>query len=154
MDWQNFQPLQRLRNWWRGEGRSKPPRRAENHWPGVERRTLVSPARGHGGFARGQLRPRFDVCEGPDAYRASCELPGVEPGQIDLHVSDATLTLRAEGSAGRYYRQLQLPRPVEPAEVAAELVQGVLQITLPKRAQTRVVRPVEVHELVEARAAG
>jgi len=116
---------------------------------------LVSPPRSRSGPPGApQERPAFDVCEGPASYRVFGELPGVEPEQVDLRIAGATLTLRAVGRTQRFYRQLRLPAPVEPDQVEAKLVDGVLSISLPKRAARQVVRPIEIHQLVGTRVAG
>lgn len=76
------------------------------------------------------------------------ELPGVEPGSVDVAVEGALLTItgerktegpgegytetRKERWAGKFERTLTLPFKVEQGKVQAKLANGILSVTLPK----------------------
>jgi len=86
-----------------------------------------------------------------DAERAvvCAELPGVQPGDIDLSVDQDTLTIRGsreplrleegetflrhERGHGAFARTVTLPFPVEADRVDAGYKNGILTITLPRR---------------------
>jgi HSP20 family protein len=78
----------------------------------------------------------------------TAELPGVEPGDIEISVVGDTLTLsgsrqlddpgeggtyhRRERSHGRFTRAIRIPFPAEPDGVEAVFDRGVLSISLPR----------------------
>jgi HSP20 family protein len=84
---------------------------------------------------------------------ACFDLPGVDPGSIDLSVEGNTLTVHAERTApadagewlvaerprGRYSRQLTLGRDLDTEHLHASYVDGVLSLTIPvvERAKPR-----------------
>jgi HSP20 family protein len=95
--------------------------------------------------------PPVDVYETSERYVVAAELPGLTRDQIDLALEDTRLTIRgrraedpaADGQAVRHYHQVErghgtFARTFEFAEkiatdqVAADLANGVLTITLPK----------------------
>lgn len=87
----------------------------------------------------------MDVYRAEDHFVASFDLPGVDPGSIDLSVEGNTLTVCAERSApadagdwlvaerprGRYTRQLTLGRDLDTDNLHASYVDGVLSLTIP-----------------------
>ncbi len=86
------------------------------------------------------------------------DLPGFEPGDIDLKVSGTTLTLRAEhkeeeqGNQGTGYRygsfhqHFTLPYGVDEGSIDARYRNGVLEVHLPKTEQARGKRiPVQAN---------
>ncbi len=103
-----------------------------------------------GSGSRELLQPRLDIFETDKEYRLSVELPGVERKDIDLSVDDDALIIRArkertskevtddqyhrvERSFGRYERMLTLPADADGDKVSAELNNGVLEVTIPRR---------------------
>ena len=74
-------------------------------------------------------------------------LPGVDPKDVEVSVNDGILTVKGErkGSQekkdggyyirelthGRFERQLELPEGVEPENVTARFVNGMLEISMP-----------------------
>jgi HSP20 family protein len=88
-------------------------------------------------------RVNFDESE--KQYTLRVELPGYEPGDIDVKVSGDMLTLRAEhkeegkekngGSFqhyGSFYESFTLPKNVLANQVDARYHSGVLEVHLPK----------------------
>ena len=93
--------------------------------------------------------PRFmpmDLYRSGDHYVLHADLPGVDPGSVDVSVDHGTLTLRAERSGGTddsvqwltnerftgsYMRQLSLGDGVDPDRIAATYENGVLTVTIP-----------------------
>lgn len=103
--------------------------------------------------------PRFmpmDLYKVDDHYVLSADLPGVDPGSIDVDVDRGTLTLTAHRSApgsdgvqwisserfaGTYRRQLSLGEGVDPDRISASYDNGVLSVTIPlaERAKPRKI---------------
>jgi HSP20 family protein len=118
-------------------------------------------------FARGLLTtqsgsnrsPRFmpmDLCKLDDHYVLTADLPGVDPGSVDLSVDNGTLTISAHRTArseesvqwlanerffGTYRRQLSLGDGVDSAAISATYENGVLTVTIPvaERAKPRKI---------------
>jgi HSP20 family protein len=101
--------------------------------------------------------PRFmpmDLYKVDDHYVLTADLPGVDPGSVDVNVDHGTLTLTAHRSArsdegvqwlanerfaGTYRRQLSLGEGIDTAGIAATYENGVLTVTIPlaERAKPR-----------------
>jgi HSP20 family protein len=100
-----------------------------------------------------------DLFRSGDHYALLCDLPGVDPGSIEVGVDGRTLTIRAERSArggdvewltqerptGTYVRQLTLGPAVDLEHIDATYNDGVLALTLPvvEAAKPRLI-PVSV----------
>ncbi|WP_319407868.1 Hsp20/alpha crystallin family protein [uncultured Desulfosarcina sp.] len=92
--------------------------------------------------------PAVNITEDADAYYVSAELPGVNSGDLDLSVTANQVTLagerkiseeaadaryhRREREAGRFSRAVALPGDIDPDDVKARLVDGVLTVTIAK----------------------
>jgi len=71
------------------------------------------------------------------------DLPGVDPKDVEVSLSDDTLTIRGERKAehegpatreivyGRFERTMAVPEGVDPDKVTARYANGVLEVTLP-----------------------
>ncbi|WP_028462976.1 Hsp20/alpha crystallin family protein [Nocardia sp. 348MFTsu5.1] len=101
--------------------------------------------------------PRFmpmDLYKVDDHYVLTADLPGVDPGSIDVSVDNGTLTLSAQRSTrsddsvewlsserfyGSYRRQLTLGEGIDSAGISASYENGVLSVTIPmaERAKPR-----------------
>lgn len=80
-----------------------------------------------------------------DHWVLLCDLPGVDPGSIDIDVDGRVLTIRAQRAAnpevkewlaqervtGKYARQLTLGEGVDLESIKASYTNGVLALTLP-----------------------
>ncbi len=93
--------------------------------------------------------PRFmpmDLCKIADHYVLTADLPGVDPGSIDVTTDNGTLTLTAHRSArsedsvqwltserffGTYRRQLSLGDGIDASRISATYENGVLTVTIP-----------------------
>jgi HSP20 family protein len=112
--------------------------------------------------ASGQTRPSrwmpMDLYRSGDHYVVNIDLPGVDPGSIDLDVDANTLTVQAErtlGSqegarwlaqerpAGRFVRQLNLGDGLDVEKIHASYENGVLTLTIPVAEKARP-RKIEV----------
>jgi len=101
--------------------------------------------------------PRFmpmDLYKVDDHYVLTADLPGVDPGSVDVSVDNGTLTLTAHRSArsedsvqwltserffGTYRRQLSLGEGIDTTRINATYENGVLTVTIPlaERAKPR-----------------
>jgi HSP20 family protein len=116
--------------------------------------------------------PRFmpmDLYRSGDHYVLHADLPGIDPGSVDVHVDNGTLTIRAERSGrteqdvqwlsnerfvGTFQRQLSLGEGIDTEAISATYDNGVLSVTIPvaERAKPRRIE-VSGHsnrEVIEA----
>jgi HSP20 family protein len=112
------------------------------------------------GVSSGSARaPRFmpmDLYRSGDHYVLHADLPGVDPGSVDVGVENGTLTIKAQRSertdqgvqwiaserfTGAYMRQLSLGDDIDADNIRATYANGVLTVTLPvaERAKPRRV---------------
>jgi HSP20 family protein len=93
--------------------------------------------------------PPVDLHETADAYVITAEIPGLAREDLDIQLQDTRVTLsgvrrerrsesdeyhRIERGHGAFSRTFQLPLPVDPDRVTADLRNGVLTVTCPKSA--------------------
>jgi HSP20 family protein len=98
-----------------------------------------------------ELRIKTDVIENDKAYTVKAELPGVKKEDIQVTVDGNQLVIKAEVKKekeekkdekiihceryyGQIYRGLRLNQDVNEADVYAKYQDGVLELTLPKKA--------------------
>ena len=96
-------------------------------------------------------RVKVDVAEKNGAYTVVAELPGVKKEDIQVTVDGAEVTLaaevkrekevandervlHAERTFGKVSRSFSLPQEVDEAKAEAKFRDGVLELTLPKKA--------------------
>jgi HSP20 family protein len=96
-------------------------------------------------------RMKVDVAEKNGAYQISAELPGVKKEDIQVTIDGAQVTLSAEvrrekeiqqdervlhteRSYGKVTRSFSLPQELDEAKAEAKFRDGVLELTLPKKA--------------------
>jgi HSP20 family protein len=97
------------------------------------------------------LRAKVDVAEKNGAYLVSAELPGVKKEDIQVSIDGAQVTLSAEvkrerevtqdervlhveRAYGKVTRSFTLPQELDESKVEAKFRDGVLELTLPKKA--------------------
>ena len=102
---------------------------------------------------RGEALPRMkvDVAERNGAYTVAAELPGVKKEDIHVTIDGAQVTLEAEMKRekeaaqdervlhaeriyGKATRSFTLPQEVDESKAEAKFRDGVLELTLPKKA--------------------
>ena len=117
-------------------------------WP-----SLYDPFRAFGSRLAEWLSPATEASGGKDAYAINMELPGVAEDDIDLTVDDGVVTVRGEKKTetekkgdtwffserqyGAFRRSFRLPADADAGRVSAEMKDGVLKITVPKKAQAQ-----------------
>jgi len=89
--------------------------------------------------------PETRIHQDKDSYRLETDLPGVRKEDLKVNVESDTLhisTVRKIGTGENvselsYERHFRIPQDVESEKVAAELQDGVLSITLPKKEESK-----------------
>ncbi len=97
--------------------------------------------------------PAVDIIEKPNEFRITAELPGMSDKDIDVKCADGVLTMRGEKKEereekdedyflserryGSFHRSFRLPESVDEDKIDATFKNGVLTITLPKRAESK-----------------
>lgn len=100
--------------------------------------------------------PQVNLWANGDEAVLTAELPGVDPGKVDISVMGDELTLqgereaakpeegtvchRCERKAGKFSRSLELPFEVDGDKVSARYEQGVLTVHLPRLEHTKPKR--------------
>ena len=99
-------------------------------------------------------RMKVDVAERNGAYTVTAELPGIKKDDIQVTIDGAQVTLAAEVKRereasqdervlhtervfGKVSRSFTLPQEVDEAKAEAKFRDGVLELTLPKKAATQ-----------------
>jgi len=92
------------------------------------------------GRAAPQLRPEreplVDVIEEEKQIRVVAELPGVNKEDIELNVDENLLTIRVDTERRKYYKEVNLPAPVDPNTAKASYNNGVLEVVMTKKEET------------------
>lgn len=116
---------------------------------------------------RSMLRPLaaeptipLDIQEMDDAFMVTAELPGVKKEDIDISISGNQVTINAESKQekmatdarewcnercyGKLSRSIQLPLEIEEENADASYADGLLHLTLPKKASS-MAKKLEIH---------
>jgi HSP20 family protein len=105
-----------------------------------------------GEFSWGKA-PAVDVVDKEKAYEITAELPGMDESNIDVKLSDGTLTITGEKKDekeekkkdyylserryGSFQRSFRVPAGVDADKIDANFKNGVLTVTLPKTAEAQ-----------------
>jgi len=97
--------------------------------------------------------PTVDFYEEKDDIVVKAELPGIDKNNVEVNLTDHTLTIkgekkkeeevkeknyyRSERSYGSFVRALELPTNVHADKVKATFKDGVLEVRLPKTEEAR-----------------
>ncbi len=106
-----------------------------------------------GGTGRHAWIPAIDVVEEKDGFKIEAEIPGLKKEDVKVSVENKTLVikgekkhqserkengvLRTERTYGSFYRAMTLPDDVDATRINAAYSDGVLTLTLPKRADAQ-----------------
>ncbi len=104
-------------------------------------------------LSTGEWRPNVDIYEAPDKIVLKADLPGVIQGDIELKIENNTLMIRGERhmdketkqenyhrierAYGAFSRSFTLPDTIDVDKVKAEQKNGILEVVLPKREETK-----------------
>lgn len=110
-------------------------------------------------------KPVLDVREHDEGWTLTADLPGLRPDDLDIHWEGDHLVLqgkvgqapsgeetedegwtlvRRERGAGTFARRVRFARPVDADGIEARLADGVLTVSVPRRAPIRVPVTVQV----------
>ncbi len=95
--------------------------------------------------------PRADIFETESELKLEFDLPGVAQNELEIVVEKGVLSLRGERKApsnmdqylrverayGPFSRKFTLPESVDADHITAQLNQGVLVLTMPKREESK-----------------
>jgi HSP20 family protein len=88
----------------------------------------------------------MDLYRDGDTYVLAADMPGIDPGSVDIDVDGQLLTIRAERTltsgegvkwiarerqSGSFLRQLNLGQGVDTERISASYENGVLSVTIP-----------------------
>jgi HSP20 family protein len=112
------------------------------------------------GAGRQRVMPALDVFEKEGKLQINAELPGMKESDIEIEVTDDTLTIsgekrderevkednyyRSERSYGSFRRQVALPAGADTDNVDATFKDGVLTIAIPVAAKPATAKKIEV----------
>lgn len=100
----------------------------------------------------GTIAYPVNIWEDDDNVYVEAEMPGFRRDEIDITLEQGVLNISAERKAEpqrngseilnerrymRYYRSFSLPATVDDTNVEARLADGVLHLTMPKRAEVK-----------------
>ncbi len=133
--WKPFRELERIR------------KEMDNIWDTFFDRKPLS------GYGVSEWIPSLDVSETKNSYIVKAELPGIDPKDVEISLSDNVLTIKGEKkqekeeenenyhvierSYGGFTRSFRLPGQVQNDKVKATYKNGILKITLPKTEETK-----------------
>ena len=107
----------------------------------------------------GEVEPAIEVAETPAAVVVKAQVPGVSKENLQVNVTDNALTLKCdvqedktteekryhqrEFHYGAFARTITLPATVQAEHATAQLKDGVLEVTIPKR-ETNTAKDVPI----------
>jgi HSP20 family molecular chaperone IbpA len=96
--------------------------------------------------------PDVDICEYDHALHLWADMPGVTEKEVEVVLKDGTLTIigkvstaayaklspiYTEYNIGNYFRQFTLNEEIDAAGIKARMKNGVLEVEMPKREQSK-----------------
>ncbi|MGK7876360.1 MAG: Hsp20/alpha crystallin family protein [Xenococcaceae cyanobacterium] len=104
--------------------------------------------RGDGGLTGIDFMPSVEMEDAPEEVRLKLEVPGLEAKDIDIEVTETSVSIsgerqsetkaeekgivRSEFHYGKFERVIKLPAHIQNNKVEAEYKNGILKLTLPK----------------------
>ncbi len=104
-------------------------------------------------LSTGNFVPAVDIYEDEHKIILKLEVPGIDQKDVDIQLENNTLTIsgerkfekeekeenfhRIERRYGSFARSFVLPNSVDPENITAEYVDGVLRVNLAKRAEAK-----------------
>lgn len=104
-------------------------------------------------MSTGDWSPRVDISENDDAFMIQAELPDVKKEDVQVSLDKGVLTLRGERAQeteasgkkflrierhyGKFLRTFILPDNVDNEGISANYKDGILNLTLPKRPESK-----------------
>jgi len=123
---------------------------------------VFEPFRAFGAKVADWLAPASEASSDDEAYVISIELPGVDEKDIELTISDNILTVKgekkftreeegdtwyfSERQYGMFARSFRLPADADADHVDADLKDGVLTVTVPKKATNEGATKIKIRK--------
>lgn len=104
--------------------------------------------------------PAVDIQELDDRYILVADIPGVDPGDIEINMESGCLSIRGERRVdsedpktlkrserprGTFYRRFSMPDSADAGKISARSRNGVLEITIPKHEKLQARRIAVEH---------
>ncbi len=99
-----------------------------------------------------QWAPRVDIREEDKRFMILADVPGVDPSEIEVSMDKSILTIKGERKVdseeaggkltrqervyGTFHRRFALPESADAESISAHGKHGVLEISIPKKAET------------------
>jgi HSP20 family protein len=80
-----------------------------------------------------QREPLTDVVESDKQVRIIAEIPGAKKEDIEMQVTDRTLTISVDTAERKYRKELQLPESAMVEGAKSNFNNGILEVTFPKK---------------------
>ncbi|MEM2139804.1 MAG: Hsp20/alpha crystallin family protein [Nitrososphaera sp.] len=96
--------------------------------------------------------PLCDLVDRGDRYELSLEVPGIEKEKIDIKATKHSIEVSGEQSEKKeekgknylynersyksFYRKIPVPEEIVPSKIDAKVVNGILQVAMPKKTPT------------------
>ena len=107
--------------------------------------------------AASRWTPAVDIREDDGRFAITADIPGVDPGDIEVTMENGVLTIkgerkldteeegdngyrRVERMYGNFYRRFALPDTADADAISASGKDGVLEVSIPKRAEVQPKR--------------
>jgi HSP20 family molecular chaperone IbpA len=126
----------------------------------MTKKTAADVARTESPRSEATYVPDVDILDTEEAVRLVADMPGVDPGSVDVTVENGVLTIEGraqlpppegyenvgqEFALGRYRRDFNLTDAVDTEGIKARVVHGVLEVTLPKSEQVKT-RKIKIEQ--------
>ena len=111
-------------------------------------------------IGNGSFMPAVNVRENENEVHISAELPGLDKGDIEVTIREDRVILRGEkkqeekeekegylyheSAYGRFQRVIELPAEIEESKANAQFLNGVLNITLPKKPDSKKTQKIQI----------
>ena len=116
-------------------------------------RFFGGPREGNGWNLTEPWSPRVDVEETDKEIRIHADLPGIDPKDVDITLTEGALILKGEKKdereekkknyhrlerfSGQFYRQIPLPAGIDAEKITATSAKGVVTVTVPKKPESQ-----------------
>ena len=122
---------------------------------GLQKKTVENEADKHSAAIQNSVTyvPAVDVTETEAGYTIFADVPGADKDSVDVTYEDGVVTLKANSSAAKeadaaqtihrefrlagYERAFRVGEDVDVEKINAEIANGVLKVSLPRKASTR-----------------
>ena len=104
--------------------------------------------------------PLCDLVDRGERYELSLEVPGIEKEKIDIKATKHSIEVSCEQSEKKeekgkhflynersyksFYRKVPVPEEIVPSKIEAKVVNGILNVTMPKKSPTPAVEKTKV----------